>query len=350
MADSQLRIEAVGNPSYAASVSLSPSLSVNIRRGSLLALQGDSANVSIKPLYLNVLKRFLYGNLSSRYTQIVSTEPAQLLVSAKAETALPWIFRVANPKAIAALELDGKSDWALFKRDALQLFGGPSLTVETVKVPQRISRQLAKTLKLRTRIDTGLFSWLRPGYTFVGGRGIIGVLGNCQIYSVVVAEGEEAAFNKSCMVGLSVNGPKDLQNCVVKFDQAPVHVPAVIIPPPRVKQIQSWSDFVINLKHYSWIAAKSLKDAYFFVRRHTSETPGFVKVIGPRTVLLQSGVPHDQYEKTFALPSLESYGTVVPSQDKEFSRKPADYLNNVYVGPKGVTIESTESFVEKKDK
>lgn len=346
--DNQLQLEPIGTSnSHAASVSLPPSLPVHIRRGLLLALQGDPAHVSIKPHFLNVFKRLLYGNLTSRYTQIVSTETTLLLVSARADTPVPRLFKVSSPKALATVVLDGKCDWALLKRDALHIYGGPSLNVETVKVPLRISRQLAKSLNSRSRTETGLSSWLRLGYTFVGGRGVIGVVGNGLIYSVDVAEGDEVAVSKSCLVGVSVNGPKDLQNSVVKLEQKPVHVPAVIMPPPRVAQVKTWRDAVMNTKHYSWIAAKALKDAWYFVRRQTSETPSFVKIVGPRTVLLQSGDALDSYEKAFEVPSLESYGTFVPAADVPIPRVPADYLNTVTVGPKGVSIESTDSFVKK---
>lgn len=346
--DNQLKLEPIGSSnSHAASVSLPPSLPVNIRRGLLLALQGDPAHVSIKPHFLSPLKRFLYGNLTSRYTQIISTDTTLLLVSARAETAMPRLFRVSSAKALASIVLDGKSDWALLKRDALHIYGGPSLNVETVKVPLRISRQLAKSLNSRTRLETGIFSWLRVGYTFVGGRGVIGVVGNGLIYSVDVAEGDEVAVSKSCLVGVSVNGPQDLQNSLVKLEQKPVHVPAIIMPPPRVALVKTWRDIVMNIKHYSWITAKALKDVWFWFRQHTSETPSFVKVIGPRTVLLQSGDSVDSYEKAFEVPSLESYGTVAPSVDVPIPRVAADYMNTVTVGPKGVTIDSTDSFVKK---
>lgn len=346
--DNQLQVEPIGNSnSHAASISLPPSLPVYIRRGLLLALQGDPTHVSIKPHYLSALKRFFYGNLTSRYTQFISTETTLLLVSARADTPIPRLFKVSSPKALATVVLDGKFDWALLKRDALHIYGGPSLNVESIRIPLRISRQLAKSLKSRSRSETGLSSWLRLGYTFVGGRGVIGVVGNGLIYSVDVAEGDEVAVSKSCLVGVSVNGPKDLQNSVVKLEQKPVHVPAVIMPPPRVAQIKTWRDAMMNMKHYTWITAKALKDAWYFVRRHTSETPSFVKIIGPRTVLLQSGEALDTYEKAFEVPSLESYGTSVPYSDVPIPRVAADYLNTVTVGPKGVTIDSTDSFVNK---
>lgn len=346
-ASNELKLEIVGDPPSAASLVIPPSLPVNIRRGSLLALQGNPSNVSMTPKYLNAAKRLLYGNLSSRYTLIVSTETIQMLVSARAQTIIPRLFRNTTPRAFASITLDGKSDWALIKRDALQVYGGSSLVVETVKIPQKISRQLAKALGSRIRANTGLFSWLRPGYTFVGGRGIIGVVGNGLVYSVDVAEGEEFAVNKSCLVGFSVNGPKDIQNVAVKHEQTPLHVPAVIMPPPKVARMQTRTDVLINLKHYSWLAAKAIKDAWLFVRRHTSETPGFIRIVGPRTVLVQSGEPFNRYERSFQLASLESYGVPVPANEGPVPRVAADYLNTVTVGPRGTTIESTESFVKR---
>lgn len=346
-ASSELKLDVFGDPASAASLLLPPSLSVHIRRGSLLALQGNPNNVSMTPKYLNAAKRLLYGNLSSRYTLVVSTETIQMLVSSRADTAIPRLFRNTTLRSFASITLDGKYDWALIKRDALHVYGGPSLIVETLQIPQKISRQLAKTLGMRTRTNTGLFSWWKPGYTFVGGRGVIGVVGNGLVYSVDVAEGEEFAVNKSCLVGFSVNGPKDIQNIAVQHEQPPKYVPAVIMPPPKVARMQTRTDVLINIKHYSWLAAKALKDLWLLIRRHFSETPGFIRIIGPRTVLIQSGDPLNKYERSFQLASLESYGTPVPVKEEPVPRVAEDYLNTVTVGPQGTTIESTNSFVKK---
>lgn len=345
--NTQLKLEIVGYPPSALSVLVPPSLAVNIRRGSLMALQGNLTSVSMTPQLLSALKRMLYGMRNTRYTQVLSTETIQLLVSAKTELLFPRLFKTATPRSFATVALDGQSDWAILKRDALHVYGGPSLTVATHKIPQKISRAFAKSLNSLVRIETGLFSWLRPGYTFVGGRGVLGIVGNGLVYSVTVAEGEELAINKSCLVAISVDGPKDLQNCAVKYERNSVHIPTVISPPPRVAKIQTATDLLINMKHYAWVAAKAVKDAWLWFRRQISETSGFVKIVGPRKMLLQSGEPHNRYERTYHLPSLESFGVAAPIPGTPVPRVAADYLNNVTVGPKGVTIESTDSFVKK---
>lgn len=344
----ELRVESVGALLYSASVALPPSLAINIRRGSLLAVQGDPTHVSFSRKFLDPLKRFMYGNLTSRYTQVMCTEPMQLLVSSKADTPFRRLVRNSTPKALAPISLDGKSDWALLKRDSLHLFGGSSLMIETAKVPSKILRQLAKTLGSKRRSGTGLFSWWCPGYTLVGGRGVIGVVGSGLIYSVDVAASEEFSVNTSCLVGVSVNGPNDLQNVVVRAEQKPIQIPAVIVPPIRVLQVKTFNDAITNAKHYLWIAAKAIKDSWHYLKRHTSETPGFVRIIGPRTVLLQGGSNYNLYECNFEVPSLESYGTVLPMEEAPIPRVAADYLNTVTVGPKGVSIESTDSFLKDK--
>lgn len=343
-----LEFEAVGEPPSAMSVGIPPSVPVYVRRKTLLTIQGNPLHMSISKYLLNPVKGFFYGNFTSRYEKLIATEPFTVMVSADAPSLLPRLFSRTTQKSFASISLDGETDWALLKRDALHIYGGPSLYVGKYALPGKISRQLAQRLGMATRETTGLFNWFRSGYNFVNGRGIIGLVGNGVLYTATVAEGEELAVNKNNLVGLTVNGPHDLQNCVVRFSHPfkdADKAERLIVPPPQVDQIRTWRDVVTNAKFYYW-------RTYMFFLSLKKLTPNvlvgnqdFVRVIGPRTILIQSGAPYESFERNFRLPSLKPEVTLREVPLPKHENKPQDYLNIVTIDPqKGAIIESTKDF------
>lgn len=348
-----VKMEAVGVPPSAMSIGVPPSLPVYFRRRTLLAIQANHKHISLSNNTIQLFKRLFYGNFVSRYQSLIGTEPFSLMVTASPLTVLPSIFKNTTSKSFASISLDGISDWAILKPDALHIYAGPSLNIDMFRLPRQISRQLAKRLDTSTKSLTGLFHWARPGYTFVSGRGNIGISGNGVVYSVQIAEGEELSINKNNLVALSVNGPHDIQNCVIKYTY-PVsdkvkEIVTTEIAPPRMAQIRNWHDFVINSKYYAWKVSK------FFQKFRNQLLPkllvgnmDFVRVIGPRSVLLQSGSPQQSFERTFHLPGLNSsnlVGVETPKLPVSTERAPADYLNIVSFDAEGKpSIRSTNDF------
>ncbi|KAF8003555.1 hypothetical protein HF325_002800 [Metschnikowia pulcherrima] len=340
-----VQLEALGTPALALSVSAPPSFPVFIRRNTMLALQAGANSVNVTPRLVNPLVRFAHGNFVSRYQEYVATAPFQMLVSLYAPTWFPRLFRRVTQKSFTSVSMDGRVDWALLKRDALHVYAGPSLEVSMRFLPRHISRRFSKHLKLAKRAPTGLFKWYKLGYTFVHGRGVLGLVGNGTVYSADIPEGEFMAINRAHLLGVSVNGPHDLENCVLGMQNTAVVDNAVVVPPPRVAQIKTWRDFLIQLKYYYW----KLFDLYRQIRGRSSQyavtTTDFVKVMGPRTVLLQSGAPHESFERKFNLPRLTPASHVEMMPVKPVEKVPADYLNIVTIDPeKGPTIESTNDF------
>lgn len=343
-----LQLEAIGSPPSAMNIGVPPSVPVFVRRNTLLTVQGNPQLIAITSRILNPLKGLVYGGFTSRYQELIGTEPFSVMVSSLAPSLTPLLLRRTTEKSFGSITLDGASDWAILKRDALHIYGGPSLTVNLFKLPAKISRKLARRLNLSSKESTGLLRWNRAGYNFVNGRGILGLVGNGVLYTVNVAEGEELTVRKDNLVGLTVNGPYDLQNCVVKYNQSlknDLQVKSLTVPPPRAKQVKSWGDFVMNFKYFYWKiwwGFKNLKTSY---RKLVPGSQNFVRVIGPRTILFQSGPNFETFQRNFNLPSLAPESTLVVQSQSIPEKTPADYLNIVTIDPvKGATIESTENF------
>lgn len=337
-----VKMEAVGIPPSAMTIGVPPSLPVYVRRRTLLTIQGKHENITASSETIQFLKRFVLGNFVSRYQKLIGTEPFSLMVTSNPLTVFPSLFRNGTSKSFASIKLDGINDWALLKSDALHAYSGPSININMYRLPKKISSQLSRRLKLSTKELTGLFHWARSGFTFVTGRGSIGLVGNGVIYSVNIAEGEELSINRNSLVAISVNGPYDLQNCVVKYTHPMSNRDREVVifpPPPKIAQIRTLSELVTNVKYY-WSKVLSLFQK--FGRQPSNVLVGqleFVRVIGPRSVLVQSGSPYQSFERNFLLPK---FGV---SKFQTPERTPSDFLNVVSIDPKeGPSISSVTDF------
>lgn len=329
-------MEAVGVPPSAMAVGVPPSLPVYVRRGTILTIQGDHKQIAASNIMILFLKRLFYGNFVSRYQKLISTEPFSLLVTSNSPTLFPSLFLNSTSKSFASVGLDGLNDWAILKRDALHIYSGPSLNIGMFKLPNKISRQLAKRLDLSRKENTGLFHWGKSGFTFVNGRGSIGLVGNGVIYSVEVAEGDELSVNKDSLVAVSVNGPYDLQNCIIRYAYpvAKENIKFMTNAPLRIAQPRSLKAFLTNTKFYFWKLFSTFKK----LRSDTSNaSTNFVRVIGPRSILLQSGNPNQSFEPHF-MPSTHA-------KLSESQKTSGDYLNIVTIDRDGFPkISSTKDF------
>lgn len=336
-----VKLEVVGVPPSVMSVSAPPSVEVYVRKGSLLTLQGNLRHITSSFQMLSPLKRLLYGNFAASYQKLIATGPISMLVTSNSPGLLAGWFLKSTTRSFASVSLDGKNDWAILKKDALHIFAGHSLNISMHPVPRRISRKLAKTLNFSTKEYTGLHKWSRLGFTFVSGRGVLGLVGNGLVYSANLLEGEEVSICKNNLLAVSVNGPYDLQNCVVKYNYPIEKVASQsrVILPVSIFHVKKWSDFVASCKHYY---SKLSGFGTLFKSTSTNFLVGnqdFVTVIGPRTVLLQSGAPYESFERNFLLPKF-------PKKDMEFTKKSSsDYLHYVtFDSVKGAKIESTPDF------
>ncbi|RCK67553.1 Altered inheritance of mitochondria protein 24, mitochondrial [Candida viswanathii] len=350
----------LGTPPSVISINSPPSVPVYLRRGSLLSIYGIQEISSIDSVRSNLefplfWKRLVYGGFVSGYQKLISTTPFSVLVSSLSRASVGK----ATPKLFVNLVLDGGADWAVLNKDAIQVYAGNSLSLGLFRLPRYVSKRLARKLRIPGRSLTGLFSWSKIGYTLITGRGNVGLVGNGNVYSLNLNEDEEVLINKNNLLAITVNGPYDLQNCVIKY-QFPVKettstTPAAkqVIEKPKLLEPNAWGQVVYRVNQVStWV-----KNAVKFIQKYTigaRETSynylvgnqEFIKVVGPRNLLLQSNVqsayipPIRRSSKTIQ----DSGAEVAATSDK----KSSDYLNYVTIEPgKGAVFKSTPDFKEK---
>lgn len=345
--------QSLGQPASVLAINSPPSVPIYIRKNSLLSIYGiDNSFVnSIKGLveFINPLKKFIYGGYVSKYQKIISTVPFSLLVSASSKDF--WL-RANRQKSFATLLLDGTNDWAVLNNTALQAYTGGTLNVSMFRSPKNISKSLANSLKITNATETGLFRWNNLGYTLLTGRGQVGLVGNGAIYNINLKENEEVLINRKNLLSISVNGPYDLQNCIVKYS-FPITKPETDTIRPREEvPVQLNKDDVIpanNITHYWNIIKgysrhiinsfkKSQKSTYNFLVGNED----FVRVIGPRNLLLQSNsvASHSRSSNELPKPNLLNIKANI-------EQKSSDFLNYVTIEPgKGAVFKSTPNFRE----
>lgn len=348
--------QALGNPPSIMSINSPPSVPIYVRKGSLLAVYGVGSSpvnsISSTLELLNPIKRFIFGGYSTSYQRIISTSPFSLLVSSKHRG---FRFRTDDEnKSFATLLLDGSSDWALLGRDSLQVFTGNALNINMYRIPKKVSKKLANSLQVPSDTLTGLRRWNKSGYTLVSGRGQVGIVGCGSLYNINLSASEEVLVNKNNLLAVSVNGPYDLQNCVARYSFSPIDN-KLETPSPSEKTTKTiinrfrfnsaglnkylgvLTDFFKNLMNFT----KTVKNNSFNTYLGNQD---FVKVVGPRNILLLSSTP-----------SYTMKGYVEPTERliqqktgvNEIERKSADYLNTVTIQPgKGAVFESTPDFHE----
>lgn len=298
------------------SIDLPPSVPIYTKRGSLISIFGIS----------NLSTSTLTHSLSSwGYQRLVSTSKISLLMTSNSSS---WfkLTKTTNNKAISILNLDGTNDWAVF--NAPHFYIGDSIIRKSHWIPRTISRKFARALNIPSNTPTGLANWFKYSYTILTGRGQVGVIGKGAIYNVNLVENEEILINKKNLLAITVNGPSDLQNCIVKYETEKPQTTAVSVP-------QKSDPLMSKVKYY---LSPVMKFFGFLKTKSTNYLIGnqeFVKVIGPRNILIQSDInykipefPSDDFDKSL----------------RQFKHKANDYLNYVKVGQDKSNIISTKNF------
>ncbi|CAK7893577.1 hypothetical protein CAAN3_01S15236 [[Candida] anglica] len=332
----------LGQPSTVLTVHSPPSYPINLKKGALLSIYSSNgtsmSSIRAQLEFLSPFKAFLFGGRSFQFQKFVSTNPYSILVSSS--TSSFW-SRAFIRKSFSVIHLDGSNDWAVLPKDALQVYAGPSLGVSFHNVPKTISKKLASANKIPPNTPTGLFSWKDAGFTLLTGRGTVGVVGNGEVYSVNLIEGEEILINKKNLLAATVNGPHDLQNFIVKYSvkltddssNKPSPLPSSTSNNSYLTSVKKWWNKLTSLATFTKISTYNLLVG----------NGDYLKVIGPRTLLLQtSDVNVNVHENEIAreLPVTES----LLSTEKNLQRNAADYLNYVTITEKGAVFTSTPSF------
>ncbi|CAK9437891.1 uncharacterized protein LODBEIA_P22690 [Lodderomyces beijingensis] len=384
------KLNALGTPPTILSVHLPPSVPIYLRRGSLLSIYGIQSHKSSSSGGLsttaaastirNTLEfplwwdRFAFnGGKVLGYQKLVSTVPISTLVSSKNNS------KSNSEKSFVSLVLDGSTDWAILNKDAIQAYTGNSLSVSMHKFPKRVSRSLARDLKI-SRKGTGLRSFLHRGYTLLSGRGQVGVVGNGGVYQLELVENEEILIRKSAILGITVNGPFDIENCILengsfgsnndlepknadKPKQVDVEAETSTQSSPTLVSPSAWEQIVVQTKNFAYWSRVAWARTKALFSTMTAKTNAFllgnddfVKVFGPRNLLIQSGtrelrrgvlgrIGESKPRETVVNEKLLVHVEPKTSQGEAAAYTPGDYLSYVTIDPeKGATFQNTPNF------
>lgn len=334
--------KALGTPPALLSVDAPASVPVYVRRKSLVALYGFKTRNHAIDLKLEMLKpmsRLSRGWWPFLYERLTSTTPFSVLVSSRVFRA--WPLRDAHARALATINLNGASDWALVNRHCLQAFSGNSLAILMHKYPRRVSPALARTLDVPKSTKTGLGHWPNMGYTLLSGRGTAAITGMGSIYSISIEQGQELTICRENLVAVSVAGPLDLENCIAELLNGPKISKPVPLKELSVKSVLEALDgkepFFQRLLRARKISAAILKQwagvvRYYVLvlRNYMIGHHKFLRMIGPRNILVQSNSGESHF----------NFG-----RGKSPESTPSDYLNYVTIEDgSGAKFHSTPDF------
>lgn len=172
------RFDVVGAPYSLLSVSLSPSQNLYTRRGTLVGLSGKADNVVSTLSVLEPFRRAVVGT-PFLYQKVSSASPVTALISVRSPNT-----------SFAVVNLNGSVDWMVAQRRALLAWTGRSLSIKPT-------------------INTSL-SLSHWGSSEITGRGLMALVGNGQIYSVELKNGEQYIAHPSNVVAytMSSNPPR----------------------------------------------------------------------------------------------------------------------------------------------
>ncbi|KAJ5259493.1 Altered inheritance of mitochondria protein 24 [Penicillium angulare] len=250
------RFDVVGAPYSLLSASLSASQNLYTRRGTLVGLSGKADNVVSTLSVLEPFRRAAVG-VPFLYQKVSSASPVTALISTRSPTTS---FTVVN--------LNGSVDWMVAQRRALLAWTGRSLSI-----------------KPTINTNLGLAHW---GSSEVTGRGLVALVGNGQVYSVELKDGEQYIAHPSNVVAytMSSNPPRPYR---FKSTTLSFQVPGLKVLPRLLQN----NNFIRNVS-----SSNAWKKTMGFL--HTLRTWSrmtiwgdrlFLQFDGPATVLVQSRGP-----------------------------------------------------------
>ncbi|KAJ5961547.1 hypothetical protein N7501_006488 [Penicillium viridicatum] len=250
------RFDVVGAPYSLLSVSLSASQNLYTRRGTLVGLSGKADNVVSTLSVLEPFRRAVVG-VPFLYQKISSPTPVTALVSVRSPNT-----------SFAVVNVNGSVDWMVAQRRALLAWTGRSLTI-----------------KPTINANLSLSHW---GSSEVTGRGLIALVGNGQLYSVELKDGEQYIAHPSNVVAYTMasNPPRPYR---FKSTTLNFQVPGLKTL-PRLLQNAKFIRDVSDSKAY-----KTTMQWFHKLRTWSRMTIWgdrlFLQFEGPTTILVQSRGP-----------------------------------------------------------
>ncbi|KAJ5823606.1 Mitochondrial biogenesis protein AIM24 [Penicillium robsamsonii] len=253
------RFDVVGAPYSLLSVSLSASQNLYTRRGTLVGLSGKADNSAQVVSTLSVLEPFRRAivGVPFLYQKVSSPTPVTALVSVRSPNT-----------SFAVVNVNGSVDWMVAQRRALLAWTGRSLSI-----------------KPTINANLSLSHW---GSSEVTGRGLIALVGNGQLYSVELKDGEQYIAHPSNVVAYTMasNPPRPYR---FKSTTLNFQVPGLKTL-PRLLQNAKFVRDVSDSKAY-----KTTMQWFHKLRTWSRMTIWgdrlFLQFDGPMTILVQSRGP-----------------------------------------------------------
>ncbi|KAJ5169852.1 Mitochondrial biogenesis protein AIM24 [Penicillium coprophilum] len=250
------RFDVVGAPYSLLSVSLSASQNLYTRRGTLVGLSGKADNVVSTLSVLEPFRRAIVG-VPFLYQKVSSPTPVTALVSVRSPNT-----------SFAVVNVNGSVDWMVAQRRALLAWTGRSLNI-----------------KPTINANLSLSHW---GSSEVTGRGLIALVGNGQLYSIELKDGEQYIAHPSNVVAYTMasNPPRPYR---FKSTTLNFQVPG-LNKLPRLLQNTKFVRDVSDSKAY-----KTTMQWFHKLRTWSRMTIWgdrlFLQFDGPTTILVQSRGP-----------------------------------------------------------
>ena len=244
------RFEILGHSASLLSVSLAASQELFTRRGTLVGVNGSPQNATST---LRILSPFSRAPLRIPflYQRVTSTTPLGLVISAR-----------SPHTSYSIINLDGRLDWKVTRRDALLAWTGPRLMVEP-NIP----------MNLRSA------HW---GSSTLTGRGLVALAGSGQIYQITLKENEDYVVHPNNVLAYSINTSHP-QPFRFKSTAIPIQIPSIGEWLPETKFFRTMRE-TQTFK----ASAQALVKLRTWLRTSLWGDRLFLRFNGPTTIVLQS--------------------------------------------------------------
>lgn len=377
------RFEVVGKEALMASLPLEPSVPMCIRKGCLVSVMAGGAHGSGKTASLVIghkwvnfwtnLARFRSWNSSLYHVLTTSGKENRALVAPNISRGSPWLsalklvvsilsknskgITITDPqRSIYPLELDGTQDWNVWGRDSLIAFEqNDSLDIKPASLSSSLKRD-------------ALFSHSHK-YQVVTGRGSVLLGGYGDIYSIELKNStDDIVINAQNILAVSGKGQTETMNAIENNPFIISHTAASNIPEftsnvqelaafedPKQQQTQTIVQKTVkeaaraSKAVWHWISYVYKKTVIFSNNNgHNITSPAFVKIKGPRTIIIQTSHETTQPVSVSTVDILpRTVENAIPEVVETPKAKSDSYINYATVQPDGnVTFRSVSNFNE----
>ena len=301
-------LQVLGEAQSTLSLTLPPSVPAYIRRGSLISVFASSRCKDIKSSVTSSLrvlqpfKRLFVRNLTPSYQRLQSLVPLNVLVSAYSVGNVWEMMKstIISPSSqtFCNIFMDGSVDWALFDSSALHVHVGNSLFISSQVLPKLMT----------TGEPTGFSKFFKQGYTSVSGRGWISLVGEGSIFKFELDEEEEVLVKRENLLASTIKDPGDFKTgsfsltdinhksiSQQKLDNATKESERLKIK-ALITKTEGHTPNYWDKSKAAFLRLKFSLEKFFKKSSMTFGNGDYIKVTGPRLLLINSGTGHDKFQ------------------------------------------------------